>query len=65
VLPAELERELKGDRKLRKWFDGMTVDAQRDCKWVMSEGAETRQKRAEKMAERLMQAMEGRRSPPC
>ena len=34
-------------------------------KWVGEpKGAETRQKRAEKMAERLMQAMEGEDDPP-
>jgi uncharacterized protein YdeI (YjbR/CyaY-like superfamily) len=66
VLPAELERELKGDRKLRKWFDGMSPSMRREIgKWVdEAKGAETRQKRAEKMAERLMQAMEGEEDPP-
>ncbi|MGC1460883.1 MAG: YdeI/OmpD-associated family protein [Terracidiphilus sp.] len=66
VIPAELERELKGDRKLRKWFDEMSPSMRREIgKWVgEAKGAETRQKRAEKMAERLMQAMEGEIDPP-
>ena len=66
VIPAELEKELKGDRKLRKWFDAMSLSMRREIgKWVdEAKGAATRQKRAEKMAERLMQAMEGEEVPP-
>jgi uncharacterized protein YdeI (YjbR/CyaY-like superfamily) len=66
LIPTELERELKGDRKLRKWFDAMSPSMRREIgKWVGEpKGAETRQKRAEKMAERLMQAMEGEQEPP-
>jgi uncharacterized protein YdeI (YjbR/CyaY-like superfamily) len=66
VIPAELERELKGDRKLRKWFEGVSPSMRREIgKWVgEAKVAETRQKRAEKMAERLMQAMEGEIDPP-
>jgi uncharacterized protein YdeI (YjbR/CyaY-like superfamily) len=66
VIPAELEKELKGDRKLRKWFDGMSPSMRREIgKWVdEAKGPETRQKRAEKMAERLMQAMDGEEDPP-
>ncbi len=66
VIPAELEKELKGDRKLRKWFDAMSPSMRREIgKWVdEAKGAATRQKRAEKMAERLMQAMEGEEVPP-
>ena len=65
-IPAELERELKGDRKLRKWFDGMSPSMRREIgKWVGEpKGPETRIKRAERMAERLMQAMEGEEEPP-
>ena len=66
VIPAELEKELKGDRKLRKWFDAMSPSMRREIgKWVdEAKGAATRQKRAEKMAERLMLAMEGEEVPP-
>jgi len=65
-IPAELEKALKGDRKLRKWFDAMSPWHRREIsKWVDEpKGAETRLKRAEKMAERLMQAMEGEDEPP-
>lgn len=66
LMPPELEKELKGDRKLRKWFDAMSPSMRREIgKWVSEpKGAETRQKRAEKMAERLLQAMEGEQEPP-
>ena len=66
LIPAELERELKGDRKLRKWFDKMTPSMRREIgKWVSEpKGIETRRKRAEKMAERLLLAMEGEQEPP-
>jgi uncharacterized protein YdeI (YjbR/CyaY-like superfamily) len=65
-IPAELEKALKGDRKLRKWFDAMSPSMRREIgKWVdEAKGAETRLKRAEKMAERLLQAMEGEKEPP-
>ena len=66
AIPAELEKALKGDRKLRKWFDAMSPSMRREIgKWVEEpKGAETRLKRAEKMAERLLQAMEGEDEPP-
>ncbi len=66
AIPAELEKELQGDRKLRKWFDGMSPSMRREIgKWVDEpKGAATRLRRAEKMAERLMQAMEGEEEPP-
>lgn len=65
-IPPELEKELKADRALRKWFDAMSPSMRREIgKWVGEpKGAETRQKRAEKMAERLMLAMEGEHEPP-
>jgi len=65
-MPRELERELNADRKLRKWFDGMSDAMRREIgKWADEpKSAESRQKRAEKMAERLMQAMEGEKEPP-
>ncbi len=65
-IPVELEKELKGDRKLLKWFHAMSPSMRREIgKWVAEpKRAETRQKRAEKMAERLMQAMEGEQDPP-
>ncbi len=66
IIPAELERELKGDRKLRKWFDAMSPSMRREIFKYVDEpkNAETRLKRAEKIAERLLQAMEGEEVPP-
>ncbi len=66
LIPAELEKALRGDRKLRKWFDAMSPSMRREIGRFVAEpkGAETRQKRAEKMAERLMLAMEGEDEPP-
>jgi uncharacterized protein YdeI (YjbR/CyaY-like superfamily) len=66
VLSAELERELNSDRRLRRWFDGMSDSMRREIgKWADEpKTAESRQKRAQKMAERLMQAMEGEKEPP-
>ena len=66
AIPAELERELKGARGLRRWFDGLSESSRRDIATRVSQPkfAETRQKRAAKMAERLLQAMEGETDPP-
>jgi len=66
LLPAELKRELDGDRGLRKWFESLSDSMRREIgKWADEpKSAASRQKRAEKMAERLMQAMEGEKEPP-
>ena len=66
LLPEELEKELNSDRGLRKWFDGLSDSMRREIgKWADEpKSAASRQKRAEKMAERLMQAMEGEQEPP-
>jgi uncharacterized protein YdeI (YjbR/CyaY-like superfamily) len=66
LLPQELKRELNSDRGLRKWFDGLSDSMRREIgKWADEpKTPESRKKRAEKMAERLMQAMEGEQEPP-
>ena len=66
VIPPELAAALKGERALRKWFDAMSPSMRRYIGAYVDEakGAETRMKRADKMAERLMQAMEGAHEPP-
>lgn len=66
LLPEELKRELNSDRGLRKWFDGLSDSMRREIgKWADEpKSPESRQKRAEKMAERLMQAMEGEQEAP-
>ena len=64
--PPELAGAMKGDRSLRRWFDGLSPSMRREIgKWVSEpKSAESRVKRAEKMAERLLLAMEGEEEPP-
>lgn len=66
VLPTELTRALKVDPRLHRWFDRLSDSMRREIgKWVGEpKSAESRNKRAERMAERLMQAMEGEEDPP-
>jgi uncharacterized protein YdeI (YjbR/CyaY-like superfamily) len=66
VMPAELARALKGDRRLRKWFDGLGTAMRRDVgKWVMEpKSAVSRENRAEQMAEWLLLALEGELETP-
>jgi len=66
LLPEELEKELKSDRGLWNWFDGLSDSMRREIgKWADEpKSPNSRKKRAEKMAERLMQAMEGEQEPP-
>jgi uncharacterized protein YdeI (YjbR/CyaY-like superfamily) len=65
-LPKEMERELNAARGLRKWFDAMSPSMRREIGKFVAEpkSAASRQKRAEKLTERLMQAMEGEKEPP-
>lgn len=64
--PAELEKELRGDRALKQWYLKLSPSMRREvAKWINEpKSAESRQKRAVKMAERLLQAMEGELEPP-
>ena len=66
LMPPELAATLKGDRQLRKWFDGLNEYTRRMICGLVSEPANpaTRQKRAEEMAERLMLTMEGEQETP-
>lgn len=66
VVPVELERELKGARGLRRWFDGLSDSRRTEIgKWVSEpKSAESRRTRAAKMAERLLAAMEGESDLP-
>jgi uncharacterized protein YdeI (YjbR/CyaY-like superfamily) len=66
TMPKELERELISARGLRKWFDAMSPSMRREIGKFVGEpkSTESRQKRAEKLTERLMQAMEGEKEPP-
>jgi uncharacterized protein YdeI (YjbR/CyaY-like superfamily) len=66
TVPVELAAALRGDRQLRRWFDGLNEYTRRMIGgWVdEAAGAATRQKRAEQMAERLLQTMEGEKEVP-
>ena len=65
-MPAELGKALRADPGLRRYFDALSPSMRRDIgRWVSeAKSAETRQKRAEQMAERLLLAMEGEREAP-
>jgi hypothetical protein len=65
-LPAELERELNADRRLRRLFDGMSEARRREFGKFADQpkSPASRQKRAGKIAEMLMQAIEGMEDPP-
>jgi uncharacterized protein YdeI (YjbR/CyaY-like superfamily) len=66
VVPPELARALKGDRRLPKWFAGMSYSHRKEIgDWVVEpKSAELRMKRAEQMAERLLLTLEGEIEPP-
>ena len=65
-MPVEFARILKGDRGLREFFNEMSPSMRKGFTNLIAEGKsrETRQKRAEAMAEALMMAMEGENQPP-
>jgi len=66
IVPAELALALKGERRLRCWFDGLPTAMRRDVgKWVMEpKSLESRRNRAEQTAEWLMLTMEGEQETP-
>jgi uncharacterized protein YdeI (YjbR/CyaY-like superfamily) len=65
-MPAELGRALKADRGLRRYFDALSPSMRRYIGgWIgEAKSAEIRQNRAERMAERLLLAMEGEQEAP-
>ena len=66
VTPPELARALKGDRRLPKWFDGLSYSMRKEIgDWVAEpKSAELRLKRAEQIAERMLLTLEGEIEPP-
>jgi hypothetical protein len=66
VIPKELNAILKRNRVLRKSFDAMSPSMQREIgKWVGdAKSSAVIQTRAERFAERMMQAIEGEQEPP-
>ncbi len=64
--PAEWLRILRTSKTLEKYYDSLNYSTRREiAKWI-AEGkqGETRRRRADQMAERLMQVMEGERELP-
>jgi len=66
VVPPELARALKGDRRLRRWFDGLNDYFRRAVGGWVSEAksAALREQRAERIAERLLLTLEGETEAP-
>lgn len=65
-VPSEFAKILRGNRALKRWFESMSPSMRKGFSNFISDAktAETRQKRAEAMAESLMLAMEGEIEPP-
>ena len=66
LLPTELTRALNSDRQLRRLFDSMSPSRRREFgKFAdLPKSPAARVKRAGKIAELLMQALEGEHDPP-
>jgi uncharacterized protein YdeI (YjbR/CyaY-like superfamily) len=65
-LPPEFAKILKSNRALKKWFEAISPSMRKGLVNLIADAksSETRQKRAEAMAESLMLAMEGEVEPP-
>src|SRR5579863_8705967 len=65
-MPVELAKALRSERGLRHYYDALNPSRRRDIGgWIAEpKGTESRQKRAEQIAERLLLAMEGEQEPP-
>jgi uncharacterized protein YdeI (YjbR/CyaY-like superfamily) len=66
TIPVELKRILSEDRSLRRWYDELNYSAHNDiAKWVAEpKSAEARVRRAEQIAERLLNVMEAEMELP-
>ena len=66
TIPAELQRIFREYRALRRWFDQLSHSIRYEIgKWIMDvKSAETRIRRANQIAERLLATMEAEREPP-
>jgi len=66
TVPPELARALKGDRRLPKWFAGLSYSMRKEiADWVSEpKNVGGREKRAERMAERLLLTLEGEAEVP-
>jgi uncharacterized protein YdeI (YjbR/CyaY-like superfamily) len=66
TVPAELQRALSEDRSLGRWFDALSHSVRNEfCKVIaQAKSPEVRLRRAERMAECLLGAMEAERELP-
>ncbi len=66
AIPQELKRILDDDRHLRRWYDQLNHSTRNDiAKWVTDpKSSESRARRAEQIAERLLNVMEAERELP-
>ena len=65
-MPAELERMLRQSKQLQKFYESLNFSMRRYIAAMVGEGkqAETRRRRAEQIAEWMMEAMEAERELP-
>jgi uncharacterized protein YdeI (YjbR/CyaY-like superfamily) len=65
-IPDELKRILREDRSLRRWYDELNYSTRSDIdKWISEpKSGEARMRRAEQIAERLLNVMEAERELP-
>ena len=66
TVPPELQKLLRTEKKLAKWYEGLSEPIRWEiAKWIDGvKSAEARQRRAEQIAERLMSTMEGEKELP-
>src|SRR5580698_132487 len=66
IFPSELKQILNEDRSFRRWCEGLNYSTRNDiAKWVTEpKGTEARVRRAEQIAERLLNVMDAERELP-
>jgi uncharacterized protein YdeI (YjbR/CyaY-like superfamily) len=66
AIPEELEKILRQDRGLRRWYDQLKPSNRKEIAWWISDvkSGEARTRRAEQMAERMLAVMEAEQELP-
>src|ERR1022692_1779398 len=66
IIPEELERILRQNRTLRRWYNQLNPSTRKDIAWWIGDvkTGDARSRRAEQMAERLLAVMEAERELP-
>jgi uncharacterized protein YdeI (YjbR/CyaY-like superfamily) len=66
IIPNEIKRIFDEDRSLRRWYDGLNHSTRADIStWITEpKSGEVRARRAEQMAERLLNVMDAERELP-